>query len=451
MNYLKLIPFLLIVLLLLSCGDDFEEITTQVIANDNVDRVKNNGKVLTSEITPLSGGLGSLVDRALPDATIRVFQNSLLLQTVSTDRDGEYDLEFPVNPADEEPIFLEISKDGFAPSIIPIDPISTERSEWYLLENNIIQNEITPGDDEVILSGRIDYNRVYYVRATWEEPMYGSRGRGATGPFQIVVPRNRPVQIEIFNELLCQAEIPVSTFPVVFTEDLDVGDISDIIDFDEIITAPIEIPMSPDCFDQAQLIINGGAVDLDNQSEILACESIMSLEYHLIDYENNANSNTVDLFREDLVFGCSPYNYEFEVSTDFGSFDENTNGVVVNSFYHSRFPLLVGGREFREVFHFDVKLNEEWNSSFIIGLVELPDEITTSSDLYSIILPESTPALLYRTDQEVASLTLESPSGGRDFMIDNGFFEGTLIVTQVLNDVETHNVQIFIKAPILNQ
>ena len=208
---------------------------------------------------------------------------------------------------------------------------------------------------------------------------------GYSGSFEIAVPINRPIVIRIFNELNCQAEIPTSLFPEVFTEDVHVGDITNLIEFDRLSEVSFDLPDVPACLQDPQLIINGGEYDKENISSVFACEASQVLEYQLIDYESMMSSNIEVASEEGLSFTCQPYEFEFEVKTGFGTFNQDSETIEVRSLHYSQHALVQGPVPYSEVLYFDVALNGIWSCTFLIGLFD-PEVVSGEFDFYSFDL-----------------------------------------------------------------
>lgn len=457
MKNLILLTLSLMLFVVTSCGDDFEEITNEVIANESIEGVKLSGKVLSNAIISVSEELATLSEEVLPGTSIRVYQSARILEEETTDDRGEYEVEFRIDPSVDEPIFLEIYKEGFVPVIVPIEQFDREGVDWYLFVGD--QERITPNSDMSLVSGSLIYDRLYYIQASWRDSDGSTRSTigGFIESFQLAVPSGVPVEIHIFNELNCDATIPVSVFPEIFTENIDLGDITGLIDLDRVRNVEVEIPTIPGCLEDPQLIVNGTAINLETSPMIFACESTTSLDYLLIDYENSMSSNIVDGTQENLVFECQPYEFEFEIITEFGTFTQDDESVDVRSLYYSEFSLAVDPFSFEEVLFVDIGLNDIWSCSFLVGLKDLEniqEEELEGPPIYCLsFFNEEIDLFLHREDDtNVTSIEIIAEPGTP--MTEGVNVVGDLIevdydVVQITNEVDTQEFSLNLRVPIL--
>ena len=190
---------------------------------------------------------------------------------------------------------------------------------------------------------------------------------------------------------------------------------------------------------------------------IFACESTTSLDYLLIDYENSMSSNIVDGTQENLVFECQPYEFEFEIITEFGTFTQDDESVDVRSLYYSEFSLAVDPFSFEEVLFVDIGLNDIWSCSFLVGLKDLEniqEEELEGPPIYCLsFFNEEIDLFLHREDDtNVTSIEIIAEPGTP--MTEGVNVVGDLIevdydVVQITNEVDTQEFSLNLRVPIL--
>jgi len=195
-----------IILLFGGCGDDSLTVTEEIIPNPDIQIIQVSGTVLENQIFIFSDGIGSVTPNPISEAVVRVYQGTLAIHETSTDAQGQYEFEVPVNPKEDLNYTLEIQKDEFISSIEPLDKINQNHKLTYVLKNDLEDvDQHTVTNNNVIVSGMMDHNDYYYIRAQWDSGIVKrSVGTGSVGPFELVVPRNTPITFIIQNVLGCE-------------------------------------------------------------------------------------------------------------------------------------------------------------------------------------------------------------------------------------------------------